>query len=74
MAKCRDCRWYKVDVGNPMKGVCIKGTYQADEKEASSSTSGGVSVIPGSMVNGSDEACEHYEDKPSRKQRLKEGM
>lgn len=72
MVNCRICRWYKIDVGNPMKGLCIHGSYRADEKAAT----GGIasSVIPGKLINGSDEACEHYENKPSRAQRLKEGM
>ena len=72
MTNCRACRWYKVDVGNPTKGICIQGSYQADEKEATGGTA--TSVIPGKLINGSDEACEKYEDKPSRAQRIKEGM
>jgi hypothetical protein len=68
------CRWYKIDVGNPTKGICISQAYQADENDAS----GGIasSVIPGRMVIGSNEACEKYDAKAnySRSQRLKEGM
>ena len=72
MTTCRACRWYKVDIGNPMKGICIVGAYQADDKEAASGSAG--SVIPGKLINGSDKVCEKFEDKPSRAQRLKEGM
>jgi len=74
MANCRTCRWYKIDIGNPAKGVCISQSYQADEKEAAGGTAS--SVIPGKLVNGSDEACKTYDakDKYSRAQRLKEGM
>ena len=72
MASCRACRWYKVDVGNPIKGLCIHGGYIADEKAAAGGTAS--AVIPGKLINGSDEACENYEGKPSRAQRLKEGM
>lgn len=72
MNNCRACRWYKVDVGNPTKGICIKDSYQADEKEATTGSAG--SVIPGKLINGSDEACEKFEPNPSRAQRIKEGM
>ena len=72
MANCRSCRWYKIDVGNPTKGLCIYGSYQQDEKEAASGVAG--SVVPGKLINGSDEACDNYEDRPSRAQRLKEGV
>ena len=72
MTSCRTCRWYKVDMGNPTKGICISGTYHTDDKGAASGSAG--SVIPGKQINGSGKACEKYEDKPSRAQRLKEGM
>jgi len=72
MTACRMCRWYKVDVGNPMNGICISGSYQADAKEAASGSAS--SVIPGKLIKGSDKVCEKFEDKPSRTQRLKEGM
>lgn len=72
MANCRTCRWYKVDVGNPTKGVCIVGAYESDEKASASGTVS--SVLPGKLVSGSDSACEKYEDRPSHAQRLKEGM
>lgn len=72
MAKnCRDCRWYKVDMGNPMKGLCIEGSY---ETAAGESTSGTASyVVKATMHMGTDEACDKFEGKPSRAQRLKEG-
>lgn len=72
MAKCRDCRWGKVDIGDPTKGVCIAGRYEASAAEATSGIS--QSVIPGKLVSLSDEACDKFEPKPSRAQRLKEGM
>ena len=72
MKVCKDCRWYKVDVGNPMKGLCISGRYEASETETAAGTA--TSVIPGKIVNMRDEACEKFEDKPSRAQRLKESM
>ena len=72
MTTCRECRWYKTDVGNPMKGLCISERYEADEKETAAGTA--TSVIPAKMVNMGDEACEKFETKPSRAQRLKEGM
>ena len=74
VATCRICRWYKVDVGNPTKGICISQSYQADEKEATGGTAS--SVIPGKLLNGSNEACKNFDakDKYSRKQRLNEGM
>ena len=52
MANCRTCRWYKIDIGNPTKGICISQSYQADEKEAAGGTAS--SVIPGKLVNCSD--------------------
>lgn len=73
MAKCRACRWYKTDIGNPTQGLCITVT----ESNVDSSTSGTASsVITGNIVNGSDEQCNNFEDKSntSRSQRLKEGM
>ncbi|RLB68607.1 MAG: hypothetical protein DRH08_00405 [Deltaproteobacteria bacterium] len=74
MAKCRDCRWYKTDIGNPTKGMCIHGSYKAEAKDAAGGTAS--TVITGKIVNGSDEECENYESKKgtSRSQRLKEGM
>ncbi|KJS00777.1 MAG: hypothetical protein VR68_06830 [Peptococcaceae bacterium BRH_c4a] len=72
MATCRQCRWGKVDVGDPTKGICISGKYESD---ASDSTSGiAQSVIPGKMVSLSDQACDKFETKPSRAQSIKEGM
>lgn len=74
MSTCRACRWYRVDIGNPMKGVCIVNAYQVDSKDATSGSAG--SVIPGKLIQGSDEACDKFEDKKSvsRAQRLNEGM
>ena len=74
MATCRECRWYKVDIGNPTKGICISQSYQADEQEAAGGTTS--SVIPGKLIKGSDAICNDYEvkGKSSRAQRLKEGM
>jgi len=73
MAKCRACRWYKIDIGDPTQGLCITVSL-SDEKESTGGTAS--SVITGNMVNGSDEQCNNFEDKSntSRSQRLKEGM
>lgn len=74
MAKCRACRWYKTDIGNPTKGMCIFGSYTADAKDAAGGTAS--TVITGKIINGSDEECKDFEDRKSasRSQRLKEGM
>ena len=72
MAKhCRDCRWYKVDLGNPTKGLCIEERYEADASETTSGMAS--SIVKGKMIMGSDEACEKFEKKTSRAQALKEG-
>jgi hypothetical protein len=72
MSACRKCRWSRVDVGDPTKGICIAGKYEANEEEATSGTA--QSVIPGKMISLSDKACDKFEDKPSRAQSLREGM
>jgi len=57
-----------------MKGLCIVGGYQVSGEDATSGSAG--SVIPGKLIQGSDETCEKFEDRKSisRAQRLKEGM
>ena len=72
MPTCRECRFSDVDWGNPMKGKCLCDKYEASESE----TTAGVaqSVIPGRMITLDDPACEKFEPKPSREQRLKEGL
>ena len=72
METCRKCRWARVDVGDPTKGVCIAGRRDADEKE----TTAGVAqaVIPGKLISLSDKACDKFEPKGSKQQYLKDGM
>lgn len=72
MSTCRKCRWSRIDVGNPTKGLCIAGKYEAGEEDAASGTA--QSVIPGKMISLSDKACDKFEDKPSHTQRLREGV
>jgi len=69
---CRKCRWSRVDVGDPTKGLCIETKHEVSAEEATS----GVAqlVIPGKMLKLSDEACEKFETKPSHAQRIKEGI
>lgn len=69
---CRKCRWSRVDVGDPTKGLCIEGKREARADEATSGTA--QSLIPGKMIKLSDEACEKFEPKPSHAQRIKEGI
>ena len=69
---CRKCRWSRVDVGDPTKGLCIETKHEVSADEATSGVA--QSVIPGKMIKLSDEECEKFEPKPSRAQRIKEGI
>jgi len=71
METCRKCRWSRVDIGDPTKGLCIAGRHEEEEQETTSGVA--QSVIPGKMISLSDEACDKFEPKPPRAQRLKEG-
>jgi hypothetical protein len=72
MATCKECRWSRVDVGNPTKGLCISGRHEGSAEE----TTAGIaqSVIPGKMIGLRDSACDKFDAKPSRTQRIKEGI
>ena len=70
MAKCKVCRYGRMGLVNPMDGYCIFGV-----KEISSETST-ISVksmsVPGKRINLRDEACEHFEEKGSHADFIKE--
>ena len=70
MAKCKECRYGRMGLAQPMEGYCIYGIRVADEKE--STTSSAAMMVPGRMINLRDEACENYEKKPSHKDFIKE--
>jgi hypothetical protein len=55
-----------------MKGKCLVGKHEADEKETTSGVA--QSVIPGKLITLLDPACDKFETKPSHAQRLKEGL
>ncbi len=70
MAICKTCRYARLGLTNPMEGYCL---YGSEEISAEESTTGQAIIrVPGRMINLRDEACEHYEKKPSHKEVIRE--
>ena len=72
MAKCKECRYARLGWGDPFKGYCIYGRAEMSEEEASTGIES-QSVVPGTVINLRNEACEHFEPKPSRRKLIEEG-
>ena len=72
METCKQCRWARVDLADPSKGVCLYGSGEASAEEVAAGTA--QRVLTGKAIKLSDEACEHFEKKPPRRQLLREGF
>ena len=70
MAKCKTCRYARMGLAQPMEGYCIYGVREINDKE--STTRSGLMMVPGKMINLRNEACEHYEEKTSHKDFIRE--
>ncbi|MFZ3100794.1 MAG: hypothetical protein WA113_01040 [Desulfitobacteriaceae bacterium] len=70
MAKCKECRYGRMGLTQPMEGYCIYGSRVASETE--STTGSSAMMVQGRMINLRDEACKDFEKKPSHKDFIKE--
>jgi hypothetical protein len=69
MAVCKECKWYKVHHGNPMKGECL---VERSEEEVTRKGSEGRSLraVREKLVSGDQPACEKFEERKSRQDLL----
>ena len=70
MAKCKECRYARLGLVDPMDGYCIFGIKEVDPKASTINVK--AMTVPGKRVSMRDEACEHFEKKGSHKDFIKE--
>ena len=73
MAKCKECRYFRQDLGMIEKGICTYGRKTVSKEETTSGIE--MDVVEGYQINREDEACEHFESRRtiSRREWLAEG-
>ena len=72
MAKCKECGWARLGLGDPLMGYCIYGRSDVSGEEATTGVES--SVVPARAINLRDEACEHFRPKASVRDFMKEGV
>ena len=70
MPRCKECRYGRMGLTDPMEGYCIYGLKDTPSDETTSGTA--TMVVPGKMVNLRNDACENFEKKPSHSEFIKE--
>lgn len=70
MPKCKKCRYARLGLVDPMDGYCIQGIKEIDSKDSTINVKS--MSVPGKQVNLRDKACEHFEEKGSHKDFIKE--